>query len=123
MDTFKIHVNDRNYASWSIFDTIHFQTATFPIHPLEQKLFSNDVFRLNSSGNVIIIHSSIRSGSAMPGVLVLEGNKTYGRQKTADGKPKKNAKLLYKCIPDDMRLPPFLVTYEIKNKGLSKKLP
>jgi len=120
MDTFKIHVNDRNYTSWSIFDTIHFQPATFPIHPLEQKLFSNDVFRLDSSGNVIIIQSSIRCGSAMPGVLILEGNKTYGRQKTIDGAQKKNAKLLYKCIPDDMRLPPFLVPYEIKHMGFSK---
>jgi exoribonuclease R len=58
----------------------------------------------------------------MPGVLILEGNKTYGRQKTIDGKPKKNAKLLYKCIPDDMRLPPFLVPYEIKHIGFSKVL-
>jgi len=122
MNTFKIHVNDRNYTSWSIFDTIHFQSANFSINPLEQKLFSNDVFRLDSSENVIIIHSSIRCGSAMPGVLILEGNKTYGRQKTIDGKPKKNAKLLYKCIPDDMRLPPFLVPYEIKHIGFSKVL-
>ena len=122
MDTFKIHVNDRNYSSWSIFDTIHFQNANFPINPLEQKLFSNDVFRLDTSGNVIIIHSSIRCGSAMPGVLILEGNKTYGRQQSADGKPKKNARLLYKCIPDDMRLPPFLVPYEIKQMGFSKVL-
>ena len=47
----------------------------------------------------------------MPGVLFINGDKTFGR---------KNGKLLYKCIPDDMRLPPFLVPYEIKNVGFSK---
>ena len=29
-------------------------------------------------------------------------------------------KLLYKCIPDDTRLPSFLVPYEIKSMGFSK---
>ena len=54
----------------------------------------------------------------MPGVLLLDGNKTYGRQK--NGNKIKQGKLLYKCIPDDMRLPAFLVPYEIKNMGFSK---
>jgi exoribonuclease R len=48
----------------------------------------------------------------MPAVLIISGNKTYGRTK--------NGKLLYKCVPDDRRLPPFLVPYEIKNVGFSK---
>jgi exoribonuclease R len=64
----------------------------------------------------------------MPAVLILAGNKTYGRQnKMKEGKTytKKHSdmaggKLLYKCIPDDMRLPSFLVPYEIKNMGFSK---
>ena len=120
MDTFKIYVNDRNYESWSVFDTIHFQNTTLNINPIEQKLFSNDVFTVDSSGNVTIIHSSTRCGSPMPGVLILVGNKTYGRRKDSEGKPKKSAKLLYKCIPDDMRLPAFLVPYEIKNMDFSK---
>jgi len=56
----------------------------------------------------------------MPGVLILEGNKTYGRP----GAPYiKSKKLFYKCIPDDMRLPSFLVPYEIKNIGFSKIFP
>ena len=53
----------------------------------------------------------------MSGVLIIDGNKTYGRQPTKNGN---NGKLLYKCIPDDMRLPHFLVPYEIKNVGFSK---
>lgn len=120
METFKIYVNDRNYTSWSVFDTIHFQNTTLNINPVEQKLFSNDVFRFDSSGNVTIIHSSTRCGSPMPGVLILEGNKTYGRQKGSNDKSNKTQKLLYKCIPDDMRLPPFLIPYEIKSMNFSK---
>ena len=60
----------------------------------------------------------------MPGVLVLTDNKTYGREnKKQDNTSKmrtKEGRLLYKCIPDDMRLPTFLIPYEIKNIGFSK---
>jgi exoribonuclease R len=114
MDVFKIYVNDRNYSSWNIFETSNFQPVNLEIKPLENKLFSNDVFSVDDAKNVKLIHSSIRSGTSMPGVLIINGNKTYGRQQ------KKNGKFLYKCIPDDMRLPPFLVPYEIKNVGFSK---
>jgi exoribonuclease R len=114
MDVFKIYVNDRNYTSWNIFETANFQPANLEINPVENKLFSNDVFSVDDAKNVKLIHSSIRSCSSMPGVLIINGNKTYGRQ------DKKNGKLLYKCIPDDMRLPAFLVPYEIKNVGFSK---
>lgn len=114
MDVFKIYVNDRNYSSWNIFETASFQPVNLEINPVENKLFSNDVFTVDDSKNVKLIHSSIRSGTSMPGVLIITGNKTYGRQE------KKNGKLFYKCVPDDMRLPPFLVPYEIKNVGFSK---
>lgn len=114
MDTYKIHINDRNYTSWNIFETANFQPVNIDINPVENKLFSNDVFSFDDTKNVKLIHSSIRSGSSMPGVLIISENKTYGRQQ------KKNGKLLYKCIPDDMRLPPFLIPYEIKNVGFSK---
>ena len=48
----------------------------------------------------------------LTGVLLLENNKTYGR--TA------NKRLLYKCIPNDNKLQPFLIPYEIKME-FSKK--
>lgn len=114
MDVFKIYVNDRNYSSWNIFETANFQPVNVEINPAENKLFSNDVFSIDDAKNVKLIHSSVRSGTSMPGVLIINGNKTYGRQQ------KKNGKLLYKCVPDDMRLPAFLVPYEIKNVGFSK---
>jgi exoribonuclease R len=46
----------------------------------------------------------------MPGILVLSG-KTYGRYKD---------KLLYKCIPDDKRLPDFLIPHNNKTHTFNK---
>jgi len=120
MDVFKIYVNDRNYSSWNIFETANFQPVHLEINPSENKLFSNDVFSIDNAKNVKLIHSSVRSGTSMPGVLIINGNKTYGRQNKHKNDQKREGRLLYKCIPDDMRLPPFLVPYEIKNIGFSK---
>jgi hypothetical protein len=128
MANYKLYVNDRNYSSWDVFDTINFNKIPLDINPIDSKLFSNDVFTFNENKQINLLHSSIRSGPAIPGVLVLAGNKTYGRQnKLNQGQTytKKRSeinggKLLYKCIPDDMRLPAFLVQYEIKNMCFSK---
>ena len=121
MNNYKIYVNDRKYSSWTIYDTIQFkeikednflkliQKTCFS--PVENKMFSNDVFTIDETGKIDIIHSSVRITVSMPGVLIIKDNKTYGR---------KNGKLLYKCVPDDMRIPPFLVPYEIKTMGFSK---
>jgi exoribonuclease R len=116
--TYKVHINDREYSSWEFFESNKFQKIEIDVVPLEHKLFSNDVFSLERN-KVKIIHSSVRCGPPMPGVLILVGNKTYGRQKSTK---KNQPKLLYKCVPDDMRLPSFLVPYEIKTIGFSKIL-
>jgi len=128
-NTFKIHINDRNYSSWQVFETKQFQKIDMDLNPIENKLFTNDVFVMDEKGKAILIHSSIRCGPAIPGVLILDGNKTYGRERRIEGQTytmnriKNNVgKLLYKCIPDDIRLPSFLVPYEIKNIGFSKVL-
>jgi exoribonuclease R len=121
----KIHVNDRSYNSWEVFDTNQFNKIEVNINPIESKLFANDVFIIDKNNKITIVHSSIRSGPAIPGVLILDGNKTYGREKKlvegTQSKTKNNCgRLLYKCIPDDTRLPCFLVPYEIKNMAFSK---
>jgi len=72
------------------------------------KLFSNDV--LDQTGD--LIYSYIRSGELIPGVLLLNGNRTYGKNET--GK-----RVLYKCIPDNRELPAFLIPYDLK-LGFSK---
>ena len=125
MTNYKFYVNDRSYSSWEIFEMNNFNKTNLDINPVESRLFSNDVFCFDENQRVKLIHSSVRSGPPVPGVIILAGNKTYGRQvKREDGKiPQKNkslGKLLYKCIPDDIRLPPFLIPYEIKHIGFSK---
>jgi len=125
---YKIHVNDRSYNSWEVFDTNKFNKVEVDINPIEGKLFANDVFTIDKNNKITIVHSSIRSGPAIPGVLILDGNKTYGREnKIIDGQTYNRARVkatlgrhLYKCVPDDIRIPPFLVPYEIKSMGFSK---
>ena len=111
MTLYKAHIHDRAYSDWSFYDILNYQVNNLDINPAKFKLFSNDVFSVDDSGIVKIEHSSVRIVASIPGVLVLKSNKTYGR---------KNGKLLYKCIPDDMRLPSFLIPYEMKNVGFSK---
>ena len=126
--TYKIHIDDRNCSSWEIFDNETCSKVDIGINPLDKKLFTNDIFKIDDNSNVTIVHSSIRSGPAIPGVLILDGNKTYGRdRKLSDGQSytkhkykMSGGKLLYKCVPDDKRLPPFLVPYEIKSIEFSK---
>jgi hypothetical protein len=126
MERYKIAVNDRSYTSWEVYNTETFNKAALDICPVDCKLLSDDVFTVEADNTVKIVHSTVRSGSALPGVLILAGGKTYGRQQKMAGENSKRAgtvtagKLLYKCIPDDMRLPAFLVPYEIKNMGFSK---
>jgi len=77
------------------------------INPVQEKLFTKDVFMYDYQTNVLFItYSHIRSGIQLAGILMLENNKTYGR--TANKK-----RLLYKCIPDDKQLPAFLVPYDV----------
>jgi len=123
--TYKLYVHNRNYTSWDIFDNINFCKIQTDINPIENRLFSNDVFSINEDKSIKLLHSSIRSCQSIPGVLVLAGNKTYGRQhKLSEGKKKRTdlatGKLLYKCVPDDIRLPQFLIPYEMKHIGFSK---
>lgn len=116
-NTYKINIYDRNYINW---DTSLSQER-LNINPLDSKLFTNDVFSIDDHKQITIIYSHIRNGQSIPGVLVLEGNKTYGRQYAVNiGKKNAGGKLLYKCVPDDEHLPPFLVPYEIKKMGFSK---
>ena len=123
MVQYKITISDRNYTEYEVFENNNFNKAQVTIDPIVCKLFSNDVFTLNKDKTINLVHSTVRTGSPIPGVLIITGNKTYGRQKNNAGKkPYSNnsGKLLYKCIPDDIRLPSFLIPYEIKNVGFSK---
>lgn len=115
----RIFIADRTYNTWHFVDSdtsqnlsvIEYPELTF-VNPLKYKLFSKDIFSIDTAGGIQIIHSYIKSCKTIAGVLVLENNKTFGR--TLNKK-----RLLYKCIPDDSRLPIFLVPYDVK-VGFSK---
>ena len=114
---YKAVINDRNYSNWTFHDANNFNKVNLDINPFEKKIFNNDIFNIDS-GVFTLIHSSIRIINSITGVLILKGNKTYGRQQI--NKSNKLGKLYYKCIPDDMRIPSFIIPYEIKNIGFSK---
>ena len=97
---------DRNYSAWNNSENL--------TNPFDSKLFAGDCYSIDTTTNAVTIHSSeVRNMKAIPGVLILAGNKTYGRHN-------KNHKLLYRCVPDNKLIPPFLVPYEIKSVGFSK---
>ena len=122
MSQYKILIDDRNYYTWRVynFDSLSevnesSEINKLNIEPTRDKLFSSDVFSMIDNTRVHLLHSSVRAMSIIPGILVVNGNKTYGKYKD---------KYLYKCIPDDKRLPIFVVPYAIKlgfNKNIDNK--
>jgi hypothetical protein len=111
---YKITVENRNYSNFHVTNNDNGDNIDLGLDPVSLKLFSNDTFEYElESLKVNIINSPIRTLDNIPAVLILDGNKTYGRHPN-------NNKLMYKCVPDDVQLPPFLVAYEIKQMGFSK---
>jgi len=120
-NTYKILIENRDYSVWSLHNPLTFEElykcdgtaidSPLPpphnIDPLSQKYFNKDIFETCDGVNTKIIHSPIRESEHLAGILVISENKTYGLT------PNKK-KLLYKCIPDDKRLPFFLIPYEMK---------
>ena len=113
MQTAKLVVYDRDYSLWSLIDVQTQEVIANPenYHPLQAKHFHEDLVQIDQT--IAVIKSPLLDKS-MPGILVLENNKTYGR--TENGK-----RLLYRCIPDNKHYPEFLVPYEIKF-GFSKNI-
>jgi exoribonuclease R len=109
----RILIDDRSYLSWKFhdFDTNHeiANDELERINPTEQKLFTNDIIEYDGT----VCCSNTRKCPTLAGTLILEKNKTFGR--TANGK-----RSYYKCVPDDARLPVFLIPYDMK-MGFSKK--
>jgi exoribonuclease R len=109
---YKILIDNREYTEWSLYDSLSLnEVDKIDINPSTDKLFSCDVFEMKND-NVNILHSSVRSMPSIPGIMVLSGGKTYGKYKD---------KYIYKCIPDDRRLPTFTVPYALK-LGFSKNI-
>jgi exoribonuclease R len=112
MKQYKIIIEDRNYTNWEICDAMTHEIVNIDINPCKLKLFNHDVFTYDENNNSCnIIHSIVKNSIQIPGVLILDGS-MYGKHKN---------KYIYKCIPDDKHLPIFLIPYEEKNIGFSKK--
>ncbi len=95
---YKFLSKSRDYSEWII-------EPSLDIHPIESKLFNNDVFNIEND-EVMIIDSPARTYQFHTGVLILQGNKTFGKDK--------KGRMFYKCIPNDKSLPIFLVPYELR---------
>ena len=106
---YKLIVENRKYDDYNL---VHVKTMTnvndgeFDVNPLTEKLFNHDIFTLNDN-KCKLLHSTVKSATYIPGVLVLKNDRRFGKYKK---------KFLYKCIPDDKRLPIFLITYSIKQE-------
>ena len=111
MTIYKLKIEDRDYTDVSVVDAYTLKPRLVPkiLNPIENKLFNQDIFDIETKKNeepkIRLLHSSARSMQVVPGVLVLKDNKIFGKIKD---------KFLYKCVPDDKRLPVFIVPYKMK---------
>ena len=103
------HINTRDYSNWN------YSPPDPNIGcPLTYKLFNGDKFTYNAEdGSIRLIESIIKKDKNIPGILLLENNRTYGRTEN-------NKRLYYKCKPNDPKIPCFLVAYDI-SVGFNKK--
>jgi len=108
---YRFESQSRNYSVFSLIPVGDEVNGDANINPVSQHLFDQDILSVDTTGNISVCHSPVRDGSLLYGVLVLKGNRTYGRIKN---------RLCYQCIPHDRGLPAFLVPYEQKTVGHSK---
>ena len=148
-ERFTIQIFDRKYEKYEITSLDDSKKRLEIMDPIANKLFHHDIFTLHlctfktptksavmsGKGNSyhalemcegvinqdepFIIKSPMREKLFFAGILILTGNKTYGRKNSLQSM-KKHDKLLYKCIPNDPFLPSFLIPYEMKTMGFSK---
>jgi len=106
--SYKVCIEDNKYNKYHFIDnkTLKKPEIQPEINPLDNNLFNHDIIEYTKN-TCTLLHSTVRS-SILPGVLVLENNIRYGAHET------KKHRYFYKCIPDDKRLPEFLVPYNLK---------
>ena len=111
---YKLIIENRKYDEYTLVDVktmTNVDKEKHGINPLKEKLFNHDIFTIDD-GRCKLLHSTIQSATFIPGVLVLKNDRRFGKYKN---------KFLYKCIPDDKRLPIFLIPYTVKH-GFNKHL-
>ena len=101
----KITIKDRTYSSFCIDDKLYDRND---FDPINLKLFNEDEFSYTDT-KFELINSPTRNALYLTGILNLDDNKTFGR--TLNKK-----RLMYRCSPNDTKLPTFLIPYEIDVK-------
>ena len=82
MTQYKLMVDDGKYSNYTYLDIKSLKTAESQpeINPVLNKLFNQDIVSVDSDSRVMkLLHSSVRSMKNIPGVLVLDSGKTYGK--------------------------------------------
>jgi len=97
-------IESRDYSSWTFFESAN--ETPLSITPYENKLFDGDTFTMPLS-TIRIVSSSVRDNINIPGVLILENSRCYGRTEN-------KKRLLYKCRPYNPKLPCFLIPYDMQ---------
>jgi exoribonuclease R len=104
----KVLIKDHTYSEWSYTypnQTEDISNADLP-SPLTHRYFHNDLVDFTTQESPVLLASPTRTAKHIPGVIILQDNRTYGRTQN-------KKRLLYKCVPDDRHLPHFLVPYDI----------
>ena len=96
---YQIQINKRDYSSYNITPL-----TEIIINPFQEKLFHGDTFFLLNE-KIERKESIIRKQKKIQGILILQNNKTYGSY---------SKRLLYKCVPNEINLPHFLIPYTQK---------
>lgn len=107
----ELHIETRNYTkyTWKVANSGYEDISiTYP-NPMKEKLFHGSVFDFDTG---LFLPSPVLKNKKIPGVLILEGNKTYGRQIKASSSSSGKGRLYYRCIPNSKHLPVFLIPYE-----------
>ena len=111
---YSINVEDRDYSEWIIEPPLY---GSSYINPVNSKLFHGDLFDLDENQKCTIVQSPLRENQNIPGILILEKNRSYGRTEN-------KKRLLYRCKPFNTCYPHFLIPYEIPmgfNKNFRNK--
>lgn len=113
----RISIADRDAKDWRLrsADSLADIESPMDFHPHELKLFDGDIFTRDVESHMTsIVCSPVREAPNLPGILIMVGGNRYGAH------PTNRNKHYYKCLPDDRRLPAFLVAYESKQNVFSK---
>tara|TARA_Y100000389_G_C17471134_1_gene531082 strand:- start:123 stop:1736 length:1614 start_codon:yes stop_codon:yes gene_type:complete len=97
---------DRQYTSWDFKGNSNVNLET-KVCPIENKMLVGDTV---TEQGLVQYTSKYRTNTRIPGILVYS-TQTYGRY---------GSRMLYKCIPDDIQLPEFLVPYKSYGLGFNK---